>query len=151
MAEEMEQSENAYFVFYSFLLTNRQYFYVQRYPPFLARKQCHQWRYSKIYICSCVKWSSLHMRINAHSGECTEFGGFWTKGEQRREVLRFVWSSVRLHTVTNKLPRFTGYNSGGTSSTRGKRKMRENGDGQERIVYVRTGKRTGSRGTYIVW
>lgn len=29
--------------------------------------------------------------------------------------------------------------------------MRENGDGQERIVYVRTGKRTGSRGTYIVW
>ncbi|XP_031366848.1 uncharacterized protein LOC102677487 [Apis dorsata] len=79
-----------------------------------------------------------------------EFGGFWTKGEQRREVLRFVWSSVRLHTVTNKLPRFTGYNSGGTSSTRGKRKMRENGDGQERIVYVRTGKRTGSRGTYIV-
>lgn len=80
-----------------------------------------------------------------------EFGGFWTKGEQRREVLRFVWSSVRLHTVTNKLPRFTGYNSGGTSSTRGKRKMRENGDGQERIVYVRTGKRTGSRGTYIVW
>lgn len=53
-------------------------------------------------------------------------------GRRWREKVgsRFVWSSVRLHTVTNKVPRFTGYNS--PSGWRGRDGVRVESGGYER-------------------